>query len=74
MVGRAGLGESWSRTRLTVPAHLLRGGLDRLEIRWPELPPVGTEALEGARRRLELGIEADLHPVFGEVASLLLRR
>lgn len=74
VIGRARLDERWSRTRFTVPARLLRGGLDRLEIRWPEPPPVGTEALEGARRRLGQGIEADLHPVFGEVASLVFRR
>jgi len=70
VIGHADLGQSWSRTRLRVPAALLRGAFRRLEIRWPELPPVGTEALDGARRSLEMGREADLHPVFGEVASL----
>lgn len=74
VLGRVTLGEGWSRTRLTVPEGVLRGDLDRIEIRWPGLPPVGTEALEGARRRLEMGAEADLHPVFGEVASLVVGR
>jgi len=72
VIGHADLGEGWSRTRFTVPEEALPGGLGRLEIRWPELPPVGTEALDGARRRLEVGAEADLHPIFGEVASLAL--
>jgi hypothetical protein len=36
-------------------------------------PPVGEQALDAARRRLAQGIEADLHPVFGEVFSLRVR-
>jgi hypothetical protein len=31
---------------------------------------VGTEALAGARARLEKGLPAVIHPVFGEVFSL----
>lgn len=67
--GRVVLGERWARAGLRVPAGVLRPGLNRLTLRWPPPPPVGGEALEGARRRLELGAEADLHPVFGEVWS-----
>jgi len=35
--------------------------------------PRGEEALQRAAERLELGIAADLHPVFGEVFSLIAR-
>jgi hypothetical protein len=64
------LGERWTRCALRVPAAALRPGLNRITIRWPMPPPVGAEALEAARRRLARGVEADLHPIFGEVFSL----
>ncbi|MFP3940628.1 MAG: hypothetical protein ACLF0P_10005, partial [Thermoanaerobaculia bacterium] len=68
--GRAVLGERWTRAGFRVPPGVLRPGLNRLALQWPLPPPVGTEALGAARHRLELGAEADLHPVFGEVWSL----
>lgn len=67
-------GERWSRHRLRLPRAALRRGLNRLSCGWPLPPPVGDAALEAARRRLELGREADLHPVFGEIFSLRVRR
>lgn len=69
-VERLEVGESWSRHRVNVPADLLRPGFQRVELHWPELPPAGDAALEAARRRLELGREATIHPIFGEVAEL----
>jgi hypothetical protein len=71
--GRLEVGERWSRRRVLVPPALLRRGLNRVTLAWPEPPPAGSEALAWAVRRLELGLEADLHPVFGEVFSLLAR-
>lgn len=64
--------ESWSRHPLRLPAHALSPGLNRLTLTWPLPPPVGQAALDAARRRLELGREADLHPVFGELFSLVV--
>ncbi|HSL85238.1 MAG TPA: hypothetical protein VLF66_20890, partial [Thermoanaerobaculia bacterium] len=64
------LGERWTRCAVRVPAAALHPGLNRITLRWPMPPPVGAEALEAARRRLARGVEADLHPVFGEVFSL----
>ena len=72
-VGRAPAGERWTRTVLSIPREPLRPGLNRLELRWPELPEAGDDPLEPARERLELGLAADLHPVFGEVWSLRAR-
>jgi len=68
--GTVMVGESWSRHRLTVSPELLRRGLNRLELHWPELPPWGDAARATIRRRLEHGLAADLHPVFGEIAAL----
>jgi hypothetical protein len=72
-VGSFGAGEPWQRTDLVLPGARLGPGLHRLTLRWPPPPPVGEAALESAIRRLEEGIEADLHPVFGEVAALRAR-
>ena len=72
-VARPTLTAAWTHTTLHLPTDRLPPGLHRLTIRWPPLPPLGTEALQAARHRLEIGAEADLHPIFGEVASLRLR-
>ncbi len=61
---------AWSIHRLTVPPSLLSKGLHQLTFRWPHLPSVGDLAQEAAVRRLQLGVEADLHPVFGEIFRL----
>jgi hypothetical protein len=69
----APLAERWTRATLRLPAEALHPGLNRITLRWPMPPPVGEQALQAARRRLAQGIEADLHPVFGEVFSLRVR-
>ena len=66
-------GESWSRHPIRLPRRDLRPAINRLTLVWPALPPYGDQALEHAIRRLENGVEADLHPVFGEVFSLVAR-
>ncbi|HVR99175.1 MAG TPA: hypothetical protein VMW27_21325 [Thermoanaerobaculia bacterium] len=67
-VGDIKLTEKWTRSRLRVDSAHLRPGLNRLTLRWPTLPLV-----ENVIERLELGLVADLHPVFGEVFSLIAR-
>lgn len=62
--------ERWSRAELSLPGEGFRAGFNRLTLRWPPLAQDGNEALETALCRLEAGLEADLHPVFGEVFSL----
>ncbi len=66
----AELSKAWSKVRVEVPAERLHPGLARLSLRWPMPPPVGEEALDAAIQRLEQGIEADVHPVFGEIYSI----
>ncbi|HKH43221.1 MAG TPA: hypothetical protein VKM72_01010 [Thermoanaerobaculia bacterium] len=70
-VGALRVGARWTRSRVRVPAG---GGLHRLTLRWPDLPPSGDNPLSPAIERLELGLPADLHPVFGEVWSLMVSR
>lgn len=73
-IGSCDLGVRWRRASLRIARRHLRPGLNRLTIEWPSLPtagPVGERAIEEARGRLELGLEADLHPVFGELFSIL---
>ena len=72
-LGTIDLAERWRRHTLRVEGSLLRRGLNRVTLRWPLPPPCGEAALEAALCRLEAGIEADLHPVFGEVFSLVAR-
>ena len=67
------LAEAWSRHSLHLPKRHLQRVIHRLTLVWPALPADGDRALDNAIRRLENGVEADLHPVFGEVASLLAR-
>ncbi len=72
-LGAVDAGERWTRTVLRIDRHNLRRGLNRLTLRWPPPSTDGATALAAAADRLELGIAADLHPVFGEVFSLRAR-
>lgn len=69
-VGTAMLTHGWTRATLSVPAARLRRGLNRVTLRWPDLPPEGDAALGQILARLEQGVPTDLHPVFGEVFAL----
>ncbi len=66
-------GESWSRHTVRLPPSRRPRPIHRLALAWPPLPAAGDAALESAIRRLENGVEADLHPVFGEVFALVAR-
>lgn len=72
-IGAIALGREWRSARLDVPAPALHPGLNRLTVRWPPPPPAGDSPLTAVADRLALGLAADLHPVFGEVWSLLAR-
>ncbi|RMH22928.1 MAG: SGNH/GDSL hydrolase family protein [Acidobacteria bacterium] len=67
------LGSAWKAKRVRVPATLLRRGANRLTLRWPLPGDLGPAPLEPVLRRLEQGYEAEIHPTFGEVFSLLAR-
>ncbi len=65
--GTVTAGEQWSKHLLLVPAAFLTQSINQLSICWPPLPPCGDAAWENAVSRLEQGLEADVHPVFGEI-------
>jgi hypothetical protein len=71
--GAVPLREVWSRPVVCVPRHLLRRGRNRLTLHWPMPSTGGDVALAAALARLDEGIAADLHPVFGELYSLVAR-
>ncbi len=73
-VGQAALGRRWSATMVRMPGGAVRRGLNRLDVTWPELPPVGDAAMAEVIDRLERGQPADLHPAFGELWSVRVRR
>lgn len=72
-VGEVDAAEHWSRIALRIGRDRLRPGLNRLSLQWPAPDADGEKVLEAAAERLERGIAADLHPVFGELFSLLAR-
>jgi hypothetical protein len=72
-VGIIPSGERWIRTLLRVDRESLQAGLNRLSLRWPLPDENGETVVAAAIERLELGIPADLHPVFGELFSLIAR-
>ncbi len=61
----------WQKTNLNLPAKLLAPGLNQLTLLWPFPQSTGEAALTNAAHRLQRGLPADIHPVFGEVAELL---
>jgi len=69
-VERWPVAETWNRHRIRLHRDWLKRGINLLMLRWPLPPPIGHLALEAAMRRLDQGVEADLHPVFGELFSV----
>jgi hypothetical protein len=65
--------ERWTRRTFQIDHKNLRRGLNRLSLRWPLPATDGETAMRDAANRLELGIAADVHPVFGEVFSVVAR-
>ena len=63
----------WSRRRLRLEGKHLREGVNKISLEWPMPSASGDVALEASIRRLEHGLEADLHPVFGEIFCLVAR-
>jgi hypothetical protein len=63
--------DRWSRETLRIGREQLRPGLNRLTLCWPPPREDGAAALQAAVERLAQGLAADLHPVFGEIFSLI---
>jgi hypothetical protein len=71
-IGGMEAADRWRRDTLRIGRERLRPGLNRLTLRWPAPREAGEAALASAVKRLEQGLAADLHPVFGEVFSLIV--
>ncbi len=68
------LSEGWNRITTCIDASSVASGVNRLSIEWP-LPRCSGEAqLESAVNQLKQGREADIHPIFGEIYSLVARQ
>ncbi len=66
--------EKWRREICSVEADWLKRGINQVTVRWPLPTTDGDEALRLAASRLERGVGADVHPVFGELFSLVATR
>jgi hypothetical protein len=58
---------------LNVGRESLRIGANKVSIHWPRLGANGDAVMNQIRERLEQGVPANLHPVFGELQSLVAR-
>lgn len=73
-VGEMTVGLSWTRYEGVVDGRFLQCGINELAVRWP-FPVVKKEAVWGeVIGRLERGLETTLHPVFGEIERLRVRK
>ncbi len=72
-LGELTASRSWSRGALRLPRQSLGRGLGRLVLSWPPLGTEGESAMGHPLDRLLRGLEADLHPVFGEISALRVR-
>ena len=72
-IGSLHVGEQWRKATLSIKIPVQRQTIHQITLCWPALPPCGSEAINGAINRLEQGMLADLHPVFGEVFSLIVK-
>ena len=71
--GVVNVGPRWGNETLRLDRRMLIAGINEVALHWPMPPVDGEAALKAAIDRLEQGLEADIHPVFGEVFSLMAR-
>lgn len=62
----------WSRSMLSIPAPLLRSGLNQITFQFPP-PDPRDDVWSAVAGRLAQGLEADLFPVFGELFNVRVR-
>jgi hypothetical protein len=69
-LGSLDLHTHWTTHQVNVPRAAIKRGLNRLVIHWPPLPAFGAEVSRAVIACLDRGIEAPLHPIFGELFSV----
>lgn len=67
------IGHRWTCHAFSVARENMRIGTNKLTVHWPRLSSDGDAATKQIRERLEQGVPANLHPVFGELRSLVAR-
>ncbi|MCC6749154.1 MAG: hypothetical protein IT371_15945 [Deltaproteobacteria bacterium] len=73
-VGSVGVTTAWKSASFKVDAALLHRGINDVEVHWPRLDGDGDRALAEILDQFESGQPAQLRPVFGELASLVVRQ
>ncbi|MCC6749137.1 MAG: hypothetical protein IT371_15860 [Deltaproteobacteria bacterium] len=71
--GTISVATGWTTGRVRIDAGLVRRGINDLVLRWPLVTREGEGPIAELVERLERGLPAHFHPVFGEVASLVVR-
>ncbi|MEM7349751.1 MAG: hypothetical protein AAF657_03025 [Acidobacteriota bacterium] len=72
-VASLALDDTWAVHELRLETQHLRRAINRITLAWPPLPASGDAAMRNVISRLQNGLEADLHPIFGEIFSLRAR-
>ena len=73
-IATVALTEGWNRVVVGLDAASVAGGVNRLSIQWPLPICPGDFQLELAINELKQGCQADIHPIFGEIYSLIAKR
>ncbi len=73
-VGQISVGSGWSQHGMVVDGRYMQRGLNELAICWPFPNVKKDEIWQEVIGRLEKGLEANLHPVFGEIERLRVRK
>lgn len=64
--------QQWRRQQIRVQQHTIKQGINSVTLCWPKLPAEGDQALLKQITRLQQGLPAGIHPVFGELFALIV--
>ena len=64
------VGPRWGKQGLQLHRRVLKEGINKVSLHWPMPSITGEAALAAASARLERGLEADVHPLFGDIFAL----
>ncbi len=69
--GVVAVGPRWGKEGVRLHRQVLKEGINKVSLHWPMPSITGEAALAAASARLERGLEADVHPIFGEIFVLV---